>query len=389
MTSMLKYLGMFFVTAVALSLLIACGSTDPTPAAPVATQPPAPTVAPTQPPPPISETTPTPKPVATAPAATVAPPLPTATPIPEPTPNPWVLEAIVDPENFGWPRAVRSGDAIVEIAAPPERVHTLSLGHDEIIVAIAGAERMVGVGSFTANETYSNVAGEVADLPQIKRDPEQVVSLNPDLVIASRFTKQDLVDSIAGTGITVVRTELEDSVEGHETNIRVLAYILGEEENAEALIAEIRDRIALIAGKTEGVSKADRPKVLSIARFSDSISAAGADSTEGGIIEQAGGVNVAAEAGLEGHDTISPESIIAMNPDVIVITQPDPGASALKDDLLGNPVLVSVPAVANGMVILGDPRYFTTLSHWNVRGIEELAAELYPNLFAGVTFADF
>jgi len=31
----------------------------------------------------------------------------------------------------------------------------------------------------------------------------------------------------------------------------------------------------------------------------------------------------------------------------------------------------------------------TTLSHWNVRGIEELAMLLFPSKFAGVTFEDF
>ncbi len=389
MFSMLRRQSTFLVAGVVLSLLIACGSSDPTPvAAPLATQvDPAPTVAPTAPPAP--EPTQTPTPVVPAPTATAVSPDPTATPVPEPTPNPWVIDAIVDPENFGWPRAVRSGDGIVEIAAPPERVHTLSLGHDEIIVAIAGADRMVGIGSLTANETNSKLAAEVADLPKIKRDPEQVVSLDPDIVIASKFTKQDLVDSIAGTGITVVRTVLETSVGGHEANIRMVAYILGEEGSAEALITEVRERIAFVAELTEDVSPADRPVVLSIARFSDSISAAGADTTEGGIILQANGVNAAAEAGLEGHNTISAESIISMKPDVIVITQPDPGASALKDDLLGNPVLASVPAVVNGMVLLGDAKYFTTLSHWNVRGIEELATELYPDLFADVTFTDF
>jgi hypothetical protein len=40
-------------------------------------------------------------------------------------------------------------------------------------------------------------------------------------------------------------------------------------------------------------------------------------------------------------------------------------------------------------VMLGDPRYFTTLSHWNVRGIEDLAAVLFPEQFTGVTFGGF
>ena len=51
-----------------------------------------------------------------------------------------------------------------------------------------------------------------------------------ELVIASKFTKKDLVDSIRDAGITVVRTALESSAEGHETNIRVLAYMLGDHQ---------------------------------------------------------------------------------------------------------------------------------------------------------------
>jgi iron complex transport system substrate-binding protein len=369
------------VLAVAALLIAACGSDKA--AAPSEVQA-SPTTSPAAP---AATVAPIPDPTATPRAAPTATPRPA--PTPAPTPNPWAIPGIVDPDNFGWPRELEFGGEQVTIAVPPERLHTLSLGHDEIVVALVGAETLVGIGSFTANETYSNVAQAVADIPKVKRDPEEVVALDPDLVIASKFTKQDLVDSIKGAGITVVRTALESSAEGHETNIRVLAYMLGAEAAAEVLIADIQGRIEFIQEKTGSVAAGERRTVLSIARFSDSISAAGGDSTESGIIEQAGGVNAAAEAGLDGHQTVSIESIVAMNPDLIVITQPDPGASELRDELLGEPALASVPAIADGMVILGAPRFFTTLSHWNVRGIEELAAQLYPEVFAGVEFKDF
>ncbi len=304
-------------------------------------------------------------------------------------PSPWDIDAIVDPTNFGWPRVLQLGDERITIDAPPQRLHTLSLGHDEIVVALVGAEGLVGIGSFTANETYSNVAGEVQALPKVKRDAEEVVSLNPDLVIASKFTKEDLVDAIRGTGIQVVRTELESSGEGHETNIRTLAYMLGAEDRAEDLIAQIQSRIGFVQASVADAGNATKLGVLSIAKFSDSISAAGGDSTEGGIIEQAGGENVAGTSGIDGHETISIESIIAMNPDVIVITQPDPGATDLADLLKAEPALANVPAIANDKIMLGDPRYFTTLSHWNVRGIEDLSAVLFPEQYAGVTFGGF
>jgi iron complex transport system substrate-binding protein len=324
--------------------------------------------------------------------ANPAPAFPTPTivvPTAVPTPSPWAIDAIVDPTNFGWPRVLQLGDDRITIESPPERLHTLSLGHDEIVVALVGAEGLVGIGSFTANETYSNVAAEVGALPRVKRDAEEVVSLNPDLVIASKFTKQDLVDTISGTGIQTVRTTLESSSEGHETNIRTLAYMLGAEDQAEKLIAQIQSRIDFVQSSVADAANTKKPGVLVVAKFSDSISAAGSGTTEGGIVGQAGGENVAATSGIEAHETVSIESIIAMNPDVIVITQPDPGATDFAELLKAEPALANVPAIANDQILLGDPRYFTTLSHWNVRGIEDLATVLYPEQFAGVTFGGF
>ena len=75
---------------------------------------------------------------------------------------------------------------------------------------------------------------------------------------------------------------------------------------------------------------------------------------------------------------------------MILITQPaESGGTALREELLAAPALAGVPAVASGQVVVVQPRYYTTLSHWNVRGIEETARLLYPDRFAGVSFADF
>ena len=35
------------------------------------------------------------------------------------------------------------------------------------------------------------------------------------------------------------------------------------------------------------------------------------------------------------------------------------------------------------------PKYHTTLSHWNVRGIEQLASLFFPSSFSDVEFEDF
>ena len=165
--------------------------------------------------------------------------------------------------------------------------------------------------------------------------------------------------------------------------------MLGAEDRAQALIADITTRLAVVSERIPPGDDPSRPAVLAIARFSDTISAAGGGSTEGGIIEAAGGVNAAARDGIDGHQPISVESIAAMNPDVILITQPEPGAGVLRDELLAEPALALVPAITLGRIVVSDPKHYTTLSHWNVRGIEETAALLYPDRFRKVRFADF
>ena len=330
------------------------------------------------------------------PALPALPALPAPTPVattallPVPTPAPYPdAPGIVDASNRGWPREVETSEGVVRLDGPPQRIHTLSLGHDEVVAALVGPGRFSGIGSFTANATYSNIASEVGGLPKVKRDAEEVLGLSPDLVIASKFSQADLVDLIKAAGVPVVRTALESSTSGNIPNILLLGYMLGAEDRALELIAGIESRLAAVDERIPPQDDPTRPAVLAIARFSDTISAAGSGSTEGGIIEAAGGVNAAARDGIDGHQTISVESIAAMNPDVILITQPEPGAGALREELLAEPALASAPAIALGRVVFSEPRYYTTLSHWNVRGIEETAVLLYPDRFRGVRFADF
>ena len=300
------------------------------------------------------------------------------------------VPGIVDVSNRGWPREVETSEGVVRLDAAPQRILALSLGHDEMLLALVPRDRFAGVGPFAANPTYSNVADQVAGMATVHSGVENVLAMQPDLVVVSKYTKADMVALIKEAGVPVMRSALENSAAGNIPNILLLGYLLGVEERALELVAEIEGRLAVVTERVPDPGDPARPVVLAIARFAESTSAAGDGSTEGGIIEAAGGVNAAARDGIVSHQSVSVESIAAMNPDVILITQPaDSGGTELRDDLLGYRALAGVPAIADRQVFVADPRYYTTLSHWNVRGIEETARLLYPDRFRDVTFSDF
>ncbi|MSQ31889.1 MAG: ABC transporter substrate-binding protein [Dehalococcoidia bacterium] len=294
--------------------------------------------------------------------------------------NPFAaVKGIVDPDNHGWPRTVEVLNGKVTIPSKPQRILTVSLGHDEVTYALVPAQRVVAVGEFTKKDEYSNVAKMSKDLPVVTRDPERITSFNPDIVIVSAYSKPELVASLNNVGILVVQTELNNHFDGRVNDILLMGYIYGEEQRALAFAVEVTNRSKELSEFVKGKTGV-KPRVISLVSFSDKIYTAGKDSTEGEIIEMAGAVNLASEAGLEHNPIISLESVIAMSPDVILVTEPEPSASEFIQKLRTNKVLAEVPAVKNNRIYVAVPRYFTTLSFWNLRGAEETAKIIWPEL---------
>lgn len=318
-------------------------------------------------------------------------PAPSATPTPSPGPHPFAsVPGIVDPSNHGWPRMVEGLNGRVTIPEKPERIHTVSLGHDEVTYALVPAQRVVAVGKFTQDPTYSNVAQLAQEVPTVSRDSEQIVAQEPDLVIASPFAKDDLIKALENVGIPVVQTDLHNDPEGRIQDILFLGYVYGEEERALELVEGVRRRYQNLVATTQSKAQDARPRVLSLTSYSDKIYTAGRGSTEGSIIEAAGGINVAAEAGIERNKTTSLEGVVAMNPEVVILPQPaDDTGTEFRERLLNDSSLAEVPAINNGRVYLVPPRYFTTLSFWNIRGGEELAKILWPQDFGDRKFPPF
>ena len=100
-------------------------------------------------------------------------------------------------------------------------------------------------------------------------------------------------------------------------------------------------------------------------------------------------LDVAAEDGVSGHQTIGIEGIAALSPEIILLTQPEESAQAFAEELYADAALANVPAVRDRRILYADPTFYTTLSHWNVRGIEESARVFYPSVFGDETFAPF
>ena len=58
------------------------------------------------------------------------------------------VPGIVDTTNFGWPRDIETSEGLVTLEKPPIKVHSLSLGHTEILAALMEFSKISAVYSF-------------------------------------------------------------------------------------------------------------------------------------------------------------------------------------------------------------------------------------------------
>ena len=297
------------------------------------------------------------------------------------------VDGILNPDNLDWPREIKAMNGNIVINQEPKRILTVSLGHDEMLFGFVELEKIVATTSFS-QDPGGNIFELANGLPIISADPEVIISHKPDIVFADPYAGPNLLDALSDLNIPVIQTKLQNDVKGRRADILLMGYALGELESAQNLINMLDKRTKFINAYSATKKLEEKPKVLALTYY-DAYWAGGLGSTEGSIISLSGGINIAAEAGVKSNDMITKESLISMNPDVIIIPQSKEwGGEAFLDDLVSDATLSEIKAIKDNKVYLVDPRYFTTLSHWNLRGSEELMKILWDDL-ASKNFLDF
>ena len=281
-------------------------------------------------------------------------------------------------DSQGFPRTITDGlGSEVTIPQKPQRIVSLTLATDEILLSLVATERVRAVTYLAGDSIWTNVS-EIARQVEhtVQSDPEQIIALEPDLVLAATYNNPDHIKLLRDAGIPVVVVSLFDSVDQVADNIRYVAQLTGDEARAEELIAAMEERLAAIEAMA---AKAEtKPRVLFYTAFGSS---AGKGSTFSDIVQRAGGINLGDEA-LDGpFGEISLEKIVELNPDVIVTDEFSPEDNAeWQENFSNHPALANVNAKKNGRIYTVPARHISTLSHYIVEGVYDVAKLLHPDL---------
>ena len=297
-------------------------------------------------------------------------PTPTALPpteMPEPTTVPPTPTA-----DSPFPLTVTDGVGnTVTIEGEPERIISLAPSHTETLYALGLGDRVVGVTEFC------NYPPEAAENPTVGGfsgvDLEQVVGLDPDLVLASTLHMGDVVPALQEHGIVVFVDAPQSVLDVLETT-SAIGEITGRGEAAEALVGAMQKRIDDVVAIVEN---APRPTVFW--ELGAELYTVGPGSFINDLISMAGGENVAADADSP-WPQLTVEAIVLKDPQVVVLADHNYGETA--EMLMERPGWAEISAVKEGRVIeITDDDIVSRPGPRLVDGLEFLVRELHPDLF--------
>ncbi len=223
-------------------------------------------------------------------------------------PTPWrapVQERIRAP----FPRAIDDG----VVTAPPRRILAASILSAEVVLAVAPRERVAAVLGLATDARYSQCADAAASVARVEADPEAMVAATPDLVIVDEFSRAEVPLLLRAAGIAVIRTHSATNFDDVIDNIRIIGFALGCDAAAEQVVDTMRHRLGTLA---VGAAEIADWRVMNLNGDLDTY---GRRSLLDAAVRAAGARHLPAERGVGGYQKLDVETVLAWNPDALII----------------------------------------------------------------------
>ncbi|MCL1991176.1 MAG: ABC transporter substrate-binding protein [Defluviitaleaceae bacterium] len=230
-----------------------------------------------------------------------------------------------------------------------------------------------------AMDTHSGLMFDHLDVPTfdvLHPEIESIIVLNPDLVLASTLSMMgdvstDPFERLSDLGIAVAYLPTSDTILDIQADLRFIAHVTGEIARGEALIDEMVQEITEIVTLID--NSVEMPTVYFEISPAPHLFSFGAGVFLHEMIELIGAQNMLGD--LSGWTSVEPESIVALNPDVI-FTNVDFIDDAVGE-LLSRPGFEGVDAVINERVYAIDNHYTAIPTHRITQGLRAMAKALW------------
>lgn len=218
-------------------------------------------------------------------------------------------------------------------AEKAQRIVSLSVCTDQILLMLVDKERIAGITYLAADPVYSYMWPRSADIVTHTGLIEEVVPLKPDLIISSKYATGNILQMLRYLGHQPQTFESPTTLAEVESFTRAIGAAVGESERAEQVIDHMHRDIARAKAMV-----AHLPEEVAISYGPNGFTA-GEKTLKNEVLNAVGYSNLGAQLGIEYYGNISLEQLIWSNPDAVIIDEAIPNQDSLAQNSINHPVL--------------------------------------------------
>lgn len=210
--------------------------------------------------------------------------------------------------------------------AVPHRIVSLTVCTDQLLLDLVPRERIAAVSYLATDPTLSSKVEEARGILAVRGGAEEVLGLQPDLVITQEYSAVATVELLRRLGMRVLLVPLAADFEGLRHSIRLIADAVGETARGQQLIDAFDQRL-----KAASPVGPTRPSAIA---YEVNSLAPGEGTLVDAMLQAAGFRNLARELKLGPGGRLPLETIAVAPPDLIVLAnQPEEFRSIVGENL--------------------------------------------------------
>lgn len=272
---------------------------------------------------------------------------------------------------------------VVKLVQKPQRIVSLTLGTDEMLLAMVAPQRIKALTYLADDGSISSVAEQAKQVPvKIRDNAETVIALQPDLVLIADWMGQEISQSLRDAGLAVYVYKTPATVAQVKQTVLEISKVVGAEPQGVQIVADMDAELTKVAAKVGSIPAEQRQKVV-VLSFMGSFGGKG--SLFDDMCNYAGVINGVSAAGLGRNDLLAKEQMVQIDPDLLLLPTWDydgkHNADNFKASVQSDPALQTVKAVRQQRLVQVPDRYLYCVSQYIVYGVRDVARAAYPQYF--------
>ena len=214
--------------------------------------------------------------------------------------------------------------------AAPQKIVSLNLCTDQLLMLLADPEQIISLSKIVDDPYVSLLAKKSENFKKNSGDAEQIFMESPDLVVAGVYTEKATVQMLKSLGVRVEIFPIEQNFDDVIGNIKKMGLLVGHSDRAKRMIDDFNVRLEELRS---GITERPRAAIYSANGYTT-----GTDTLSGQILKTAGFRNITEEVGMSFGGTLPLETLVMLNPDLVITGKAYPGHSR-SEEILKHPAL--------------------------------------------------